>query len=124
MKATGISRVRRITARMEGVEEGTTFGFPAFRIGGKAFAWFPKKKEVEPGSLGVRISILDRDHLIASDPERYYLTPHYADYTAVLVRVDLLTDQQLRVLLEDGRDFIVSDTKRRKGLKPTGRARR
>lgn len=109
---------------MEGVEEGTTFGFPAFRIGGKAFAWFPKKKEVEPGSLGVRISILDRDHLIASDPERYYLTPHYADYTAVLVRVDLLTDQQLRVLLEDGRDFIVSDTKRRKGLKPTGRARR
>jgi hypothetical protein len=124
MKATGLSRVRRITTKMDGVEEGTTFGFPAFKIGGKTFAWFPKKKEVEPGSLGVRMSILDRDHLIVSEPDLYYLTPHYADYTSVLVRVDLLTDPQLRMILEDARDFIVSDTKRRKALKPAGRARR
>ena len=118
MKPTGIDRVRRLTAKMEGVEEGTTFGFPAFKLGGQAFAWFPKKKEVEPGSLGVRLSILDRDHLIAADPDRYYITPHYKDYTSVLVRVDLLTDKQLQELLEDGRDFIASEDKRRKALKP------
>jgi hypothetical protein len=114
---SGISRVRRIAAKMDGVEEGTTFGFPAFRFGGTTFAWFPKKKEVEPGSLGARMSILDREHLIAADPDRYYVTPHYLDYTSVLVRVDLLTDKELRDLLDDARDFIVSDAKRKKAMK-------
>ena len=56
MKATGISRVRRVTAKVDGVEEGTTFGFPAFKTAEKTLAWFPKKKEVEVGSLGVRMS--------------------------------------------------------------------
>jgi hypothetical protein len=34
--------------KLQDVEEGSTFGFPAFKFGGKAFAWFPKKKDLEP----------------------------------------------------------------------------
>jgi hypothetical protein len=117
MKRTGISRVRAITAKMDDTEEGTTFGFPAFKVRGKTFAWFPKKKEVEPGSLGVRMSILERDDLVAREPAIYYVTPHYRDYTSVLVRIDLMTDQSLRDLLESGHEFILADEKRRKALK-------
>ena len=117
MKRTGLSRVRAIAAKLDNTEEGTTYGFPAFKVRGKTFAWFPKKKEVEPGSLGVRMSILERDDLVAKEPAIYYVTPHYRDYTSILVRVDLLTDQSLRDLLESSYEFILADEKRRKALK-------
>jgi len=101
-----IARVRTIATKMANVEEGTTFGYPAFKVGGKAFAWFPKKKEVETGSLGVRMSFLERDHRIAARPDVFYFTPHYKDYTSVLARVWLLSDGELRELLESGHEFM------------------
>ena len=113
MKRDSLARVRAIATKLPGVEEGTTYGFPAFKVGGKAFAWFPKKKEVEAGSLGVRISILERDFRIKEKPAVYYVTPHYKDYTSVLARIDLLSDAQLRELLESGHEFMTSTTKRR-----------
>jgi hypothetical protein len=109
--ADPLARVRKYAMKLPDVEEGTTFGFPAFKIGGKAFAWFPKKKEVEPGSLGVRMSFLDRDYRIANQPDAYYFTPHYKDYTSVLARVSRLSDAQLRELLESGHEFMVAEAK-------------
>jgi hypothetical protein len=114
MKRDSLTRVRAIAAKLPDVEEGTTFGYPAFKVGGKAFAWFPKKKEVEPGSLGVRMSILERDYRIRGTPAAYYVTPHYVGYTAVLARVDLLKDAELRELLESGYEFMTTTTKRRR----------
>lgn len=113
-KRSGLSRVRAIAGKLPDVEEGTTFGFPAFKVGGKTFAWFPKKKEVEPGSLGVRMSILEREYRIAGEPAIYYVTPHYKDYTSVLARVDLMSQVALRELLESGYEFIVADSRRAK----------
>jgi hypothetical protein len=106
--------VRAIATKLPDVEEGTTYGFPAFKVGGKAFAWFPKKKEVEPGSLGVRMSILEREYRIKGKPAVYYVTPHYKDYPSVLVRVDLLSDAELRELLESGHEFMTTTAKRRR----------
>jgi TfoX/Sxy family transcriptional regulator of competence genes len=99
-------RVRRLARALPDVEEGTTFGYPAFKSGGKAFAWFPKKKEVEDGSLGVRMSFDERDHRVRTKPAVYYFTPHYKDYTSVLARVWLMTDAELRELLESGYEFV------------------
>jgi hypothetical protein len=112
MKRDGLSRVRAIAGKLPDVEEGTTFGFPAFKVGGKTFAWFPRKKEVEPGSLGVRMSILEREYRISGEPSIYYVTPHYKDYTSVLARVDRMSQAALRELLESGYEFIVSQSKR------------
>src|SRR5690349_24526906 len=106
MPKDGIARVRALTKKLPDVEEGTTFGFPAFKVGGKAFAWFPKKKEVEPGSLGVRMSILERDYRIRAEPEVYYVTPHYVGYTSVLARVDEMSTKALKELLESGYEFM------------------
>ena len=114
MKRDSLTRVRAIATKLPDVEEGTTYGFPAFKVGGKAFAWFPKKKEVEPASLGVRMSILERDFRIAKMPAVYYVTPHYKDYTSVLARVRLLSDADLRELLESGHEFMVNTAKRRR----------
>jgi hypothetical protein len=112
MATENLSRVRTIALKLPDVEEGTTFGFPAFKVRDTAFAWFPKKKEVEPGTLGVRMSILERDHRIFTNPEIFYITPHYRDYTSVLARVGHLSDAALRELLESGYDFVVSAVKR------------
>jgi hypothetical protein len=109
--ADALARVRRYAVKLPDVEEGTTFGYPAFKVGGKAFAWFPKKKEVEPGSLGVRMSFLERDYRIASQPDAFYYTPHYKDYTSVLARVSRLSDAQLIELLESGHEFMVAEAK-------------
>jgi hypothetical protein len=108
MKRDSLARVRAIATKLPDVEEGTTFGFPAFKVRGKAFAWFPKKKEVEAGSLGVRMSILERDYRIAGAPDVYYVTPHYRDYTSVLARVHLMSDAELRELLESGHEFMTT----------------
>lgn len=109
-----LARVRRIALSLPGVEEGTTYGCPAFKVGGKAFAWFPVKKDVETGSLGVRMSFLERDHRIRAHPDIYYFIPHYKDYPAVLVRVWLLKDAELRELLESGYEFVAGEAKRKK----------
>jgi hypothetical protein len=107
-------RVRDIVLELPDVEEGTTFGFPAFKVNGKVLAWFPKKKEVEAGTLGVRMSILERDHRVAHDPAVFYVTPHYKDYPCVLVRVHRLSDAALRGLLESGHEFVLAESKRRR----------
>jgi hypothetical protein len=112
-----LARVRNIALSLPGVEEGTTFGYPAFKVGGKLFAWFPNKKEVEPGSLGVRMSFLERDHRIAKDSAIYYYTPHYKEYPSVLVRAWLLKQAELQALLESGHEFVISETKRKKTRK-------
>jgi hypothetical protein len=114
-----LSRVRAIAMKLPDVEEGTTFGYPAFKVGGKAFAWFPEKKEVEPGSMGVRMSILERDHRVFAKPKIFYVTPHYRDYTSVLARVELMTAAELRELLQSGYDFMASTPKRGR-RKPSG----
>jgi hypothetical protein len=107
----GLARVRKHALKLPDVEEGTTFGFPAFKVGGKTFAWFPKKKEVEPGSLGVRISFFERDHRVATQPDVFYYTPHYKDYTSVLARIARLSDTQLRELLESGHEFMAAEAR-------------
>ena len=113
MATDPLARVRAIATKLPDVEEGTTFGFPAFKVKGKLFAWFPKKKEVEAGSLAVRVSILERDHRIFANPKVFYVTPHYKDYDAVLARMEHLSAAALRELLESAYEFIVSKPKRR-----------
>lgn len=119
MPRESLGRVRALTKKLTDVEVGTTFGFPAFKVSGKTFAWFPKKKEVEPGSLGVRMSILEREYRIAAEPSVYYVTPHYKDYASVLARIEQMSDAALRELLESGHEYMVSQ---RRARSPNGAA--
>lgn len=56
MSEDQIARVNAIVAGFADVEPGTTYGYPAFKVRDKTFAWFPRKKEVPEGTLGVRMS--------------------------------------------------------------------
>ena len=115
--AKSLARVRRIVAKLDGVEEGTTFGFAAFKVKEKPFAWFPKKREVDPGTLGVRMSFLERDHWMRENPAAFYITPHYKDYPSILARPELLSDSVLKDLLESGHEYILTEGTRRRSSK-------
>ncbi|MDQ2667731.1 MAG: MmcQ/YjbR family DNA-binding protein [Gemmatimonadota bacterium] len=113
-KRSGVARVHAIASTLPDVEPGSSYGYAAFKVSGKTFAWFPDKKEVEKGTLGVRMSIMEREYLIARNPQVYYFTAHYKDYDAVLARVDLMPDAELRELLESGHEFMVKLKKKRR----------
>jgi hypothetical protein len=92
--------VREIALSMPEVEETTAYGMPAFKAGKTRFAGRPiERRDVEPNSLGVHVSFAERDRLIASRPDVYYLTEHFAPYPAVLVRLSNVRRDELRELL-------------------------
>jgi hypothetical protein len=61
----------------------------------------------------VRISVDERAHLLADDPDTYYLTDHYSSYPAVLVRLSQISRDSLRDLLKSAARFVSAKTKKR-----------
>ena len=48
--------VRTIALRLPGAEESTTYGQPAFKVGGKLFAWISPDRRAD-GALALRIDL-------------------------------------------------------------------
>jgi hypothetical protein len=91
--------VRAIGLRLPGTEEGTMYGAPALKVGGKTFACIASHKSAEPDTLAVRMDFAQRDALIEEDPATYYLKDHYRNYPVVLVRLSRVHPDALRDLL-------------------------
>jgi hypothetical protein len=77
------------------VEEGTSYGTPAFKTGGKLVA---RLKE-DGDSLVVGTTFEERQEMLAADPETYYITDHYLKYPWVLVRLSRVSREALSDLL-------------------------
>ena len=105
--------VRKIGLALPGVEESTAYGAPALKVRGKLLACVPAHRSAEPGSLMVRVSFDDRAELLAAAPDVYYVTDHYLDYSAVLVRLSRTTTNVLRGLLGMAHKFVTADAARR-----------
>ena len=104
--------VRRIGLTLPGTEEGTAYGSPALTVGGKMFACVPTHRSAEPDSLAVRVSFDQRDELLSAEPDTYYVTDHYVDYPAVLVRLGKAHPDALRDLLRMAHRFVSATRKR------------
>jgi hypothetical protein len=107
--------VERIMSGLPSVQEGTTFGNRAWRIGstGPAFAWdrpLSKKDRRDLGDaapdgpiLAVRLEDIDsREALLSGGPPACFTIPHFDGYPAVLVRLPEVEEDELVELLEDG----------------------
>ena len=105
--------VRRICLAMPDVVDATAYGAPAFKVKGKMFACVATHKSAEPGSLAVRVSVDERERMIAADPDVYYLKDHYVPYPVVLVRLARIHPDSLRDLLHLGARFVSSKPKRK-----------
>src|SRR6185295_5423422 len=111
--------VRKIGLALPDVEEGTAYGSPALKVRGQMFACLAAHKSAEPGSLVIRIDFDQRDELIAADPQTYYLTDHYVDYPAMLIRLSRVNRDALRDLLIMAHRFVSARSNR-----PARRAKR
>lgn len=98
-KKISFDTVREIGRSIPGVEDGTTYGSPALKLGGKMFACLAIHKSADPGSLVVRIDFDQRELLMAADPDTYYVTEHYVNYPVVLVRLTRVHHDALKDLL-------------------------
>jgi hypothetical protein len=109
---TNFETVRRIGTALPGVEESTAYGMPALKVRGKLLATLPANRSVEPNSLVVCVSGLQRDELLAADPDVYYLTEHYEGYDNVLVRLSQITTEALKGLLMMAHKYRTSSSRR------------
>jgi hypothetical protein len=103
--------VRKVGLTLPAVEESTAYGFPALKVRGKLLACLPANPSAEPASLVVRMDFDERAELLAADPDVYYVTDHYLDYTAVLVRLSRINRNALRDLLGMAHKFVTRTTK-------------
>ena len=101
--------VRKIGLALPGVEESTAYGFPALKVRGKLLACVPAHHSAEVGSIVLRMDFDDRAELLAEAPDIYYVTDHYVEYSAVLVRLSRVNPGVLRDLLGMAYKFVTAN---------------
>lgn len=90
--------IRQIALSFPGVEEHLVFGGPTFRIGKRFLACIAK---IDQDTLVIKVpNRLDREFFLATKPEIYYLTDHYASFEALLVRMPNADREELCELFE------------------------
>jgi hypothetical protein len=109
--AVTLETVLQTGLTLPGVEQSTTFGAPALKVGGKLMACVPTNKSAEPNSFLFRMGRRERAPMIAESPAIYYAPTHYQDYDAVLVRLDQLNPELLRDLLVMAHNFVTRKPK-------------
>ena len=89
--------VRQMALELPGVEEGGSYGTPAFKVNGKLLARFHQDGE----ALVVRVEYAAREVLMGANPKTFYVTDHYRCWPWVLVRLSSVRRDDLRQLLEE-----------------------
>ncbi len=88
--------VREIGHTFADVEDGLSYRMPALKVKGKSFVHF--RDELD--SIVLKMPSLEqRDELLATEPQTYYITDHYRDYPALLVRLSAVSRTTLEELL-------------------------
>ena len=104
--------VRELGLALPNVVEGTAYGVPALKLGGKLLACIPTNKSAEPNSIVVRIDLQQRAALLRQQPDVYYITDHYAPYQTVLARLSRITRADLRELLRAAHGFVTPSARK------------
>ena len=85
----------RVARGLPGVEEGTSYGTPAWRHRGKLLA----RLHQDGRTIVLKVGNETRDHLLAADPQTFFITDHYIGYPTVLAHLDRLNAADLKKLL-------------------------
>jgi hypothetical protein len=90
--------IRALALAYPGVEEYLVFGGPTFKVGKRFLACIAK---IDAEALVLKVpDPLEREFLLTERAEIYYVTPHYADFSAVLVRMPKVDKDELQALFE------------------------
>ena len=87
----------KLALALPGVEACLSYGTPGLKVKGRFLARLKEDGE----SLVLRIGFLEREQLMAKDPEIFYITDHYLNYPAVLIRLPKIRKDVLGRLLRE-----------------------
>jgi hypothetical protein len=90
-------RIARLAAHLPEVERSTSYGTLSLKVKGKSFCRMKEKME---GVLVVMIPLGLKEALLKTEPEKYFETPHYTGWPAMLVRLDAVSEGELVNRLE------------------------
>jgi hypothetical protein len=91
-----VETTRQLLLSFPGVEEGPCYGTAGFRVRGRFLARLRDDDTV----LVVKCGDMERDLRMQADPDTFFTTDHYRGYPTVLVRLDSVTQDDLRDVLE------------------------
>lgn len=97
MTDPAFERIAKLAAHLPEVERSTSYGTPSLKVCGKGFCRMKEKME---GVLVVMVPLGLKEALIEAEPDKYFETPHYAGWPAMLVRLDAVNDAELANRLE------------------------
>lgn len=92
-----LEEMREIVLSFPGVEDGMSYGSPAFKVAGK---FLTRLRREDQSMVLTGIHVDEREMLMEAEPETFHITAHYKDYPAVLARIETLHPGSFRNFLE------------------------
>jgi hypothetical protein len=89
--------VRRIALSLPETIEKPWYGTPGFRVKDKGFLRI--RAEAEGGLVVFVEDLGEKEALLASDPGKFFTTPHYDGYATVLVNLPAVDENELTELI-------------------------
>lgn len=89
--------VRDLALRLPGVEEGTAYGTPAFRVRKRFLA----RLHDDGDGLVIRVAPTNREALVETDPVTFSVPEHYRAHPYVLVRLSTAGRAEVQALLTE-----------------------
>ncbi len=89
--------VCKLVADLPGVERSTSYGTPSLKVKGK---FLTRIREDGESLVVTGVGFDEREMLMEADPEVFYITPHYRDWPAVLMRLSKVEPGTVRGFLE------------------------
>src|SRR5580704_6836061 len=87
----------KLASEYPGVELSTSYRTPSIKVKGKFLGRLRTEAE---GAFAIRCDFLDRQILMQANPAAFFITDHYLNYPAVLVRLDKVGKRELADLVE------------------------
>lgn len=95
-KGVTFSQVREMMLAFSGVEEGSSYGTPGFRVKGK----FMARLREEDVLVLKPVEDIEQEFLMSTRPKAFFLTDHYRGYPTILIRLSQVREGELRQLFE------------------------
>jgi hypothetical protein len=101
-RETEIGRMLRLCAerQLPEVTQSTSYGAPSLKVKTKNFA-----SVRGPSEMVLHCPLEQKDLLMEMAPDIYWQTDHFKGWPGLLVRMDIITDEELGLRLEDAWRF-------------------
>jgi len=90
-------QVRAVALAWPGMADSRSYGTPSLKVRGKFVARLREDGE----TVALRIDVLERQERLVADSAAFFITDHYANYPAVVVRLAKVKRRDLAELIED-----------------------